>query len=40
MTASRLVPFLLAAWLLAACGQKGDLYLPEKSAPQSSSEQR
>ncbi len=33
MTASRLFPLLLAAWLLAACGQKGDLYLPEDSAP-------
>ncbi|MGH8530664.1 MAG: LPS translocon maturation chaperone LptM [Nevskiales bacterium] len=40
MTASRLLPLLFAAWLLAACGQKGDLYLPEQSAPQQENQQR
>ncbi len=40
MTASRLLALLLAAWLLAACGQKGDLYLPEKSAPKQTEQPR
>ncbi|MGC3981527.1 MAG: lipoprotein [Steroidobacteraceae bacterium] len=29
----RLIVLLLASSLLAACGLKGDLYLPDKSSP-------
>jgi len=34
----RLLPFiLLASFLLAACGTKGPLYIPEKKFPQTAS---